>query len=112
MFICSHDILTNLAVFETQKKHGSTCRIQFWEMFQFANPQIHQLEVKKWFYRLKKSGFYFIVESGNHNMGHLWLQNDPNLDHKCPDYGQPVTINMYDQTMVGLESCSIYYDRV
>ena len=45
-------------------------------------------------------------------MGHLWIQTDHNLDHKRPDYDQPVTINMYDQSMISLESCSIYCDRV
>ena len=45
-------------------------------------------------------------------MGHLWIQTEHNLDHKCPDYGQPLTINMYDQTMISLESCSIHYGRV
>ena len=45
-------------------------------------------------------------------MGHWWIQTDHNLDHKCPDYDQPLTINMYEQTMLSLESCFMYYDRV
>ena len=45
-------------------------------------------------------------------MGDLWIQTDHNLGHECPDYGQPAIIRMYDQTMISLESCSIYYDRV
>ena len=49
---------------------------------------------------------------GNHIMGHLWNKTDHNLDHEYPDYGQAVTINMYDQSMINPESCSIYYDRI
>ena len=42
----------------------STCQFQFWELFQFATPPNISHCQQKRFYRLKKSGFYFIVESG------------------------------------------------
>ena len=38
--------ILNLAVFETQKKHGGICRIQFWEVFQVAGPQVHHIADK------------------------------------------------------------------
>ena len=31
-----------------------------------------------------------------------------NLDHRRPKYGQPVTIKIYNQIMISLESCSTY----
>ena len=76
--------------------------------FQFENPQIHQFEDKNGFIDSKDPVSILLSTQGNHIMGHLWIQTDHNLDHECLDYGQLVTINMYDQTMISLESCSIY----
>ena len=52
----------------------------------------------------------FIVSwtQGDHIMGHLWIQTDNNLDHKFPGYDQTLIMNMYGQTMISLESCSIF----
>ena len=63
------------------------------------------------FYRLKNPVSILSWNQGDHNMGHSRIQTDHNLDHKFPDYGQPANVNMYDQTMVSLESCFMYYDR-
>ena len=41
-----------------------TSQFQFWELLQFATPPNTSQCRRKRFYRLKKSGFYFIVESG------------------------------------------------
>ena len=49
---------------------------------------------------------------GTHFMGLLWIQTCYNLDYKHQDYGPPLNLNMYDQIMISLESCSIYYDKV
>ena len=73
-------------------------------MFQFANPQIHQFEDKNGFLDSKDPVSILLWNQGNHIMRHLWIQTDHNQDHNCPDYGQPVTIDMYDQTMISLES--------
>ena len=40
-----------------------TCQFEFWELFQFAPPDTSHCQQKR-FYRLKKSGFYFILASG------------------------------------------------
>ena len=39
---------------------------------------------------------------GNDIKGHLCFQIDRNLDHKCPEYGHPVTIKIYEQIMISL----------
>ena len=78
-----------------------TCQFQFRELFQFATPQIDHIADKNGFIDSKNPVSILSLNQGNHNMG-----------NKCPDYGQRVTINMYDQTMISLESCSMYYDRV
>ena len=75
-------------------------------------PQIHHIADKNGFIDSKNPVSISSLNQGNHNTGHLWIQTDHNLNRKCPDYGQPVTINMYDQTMISLEPCSIYYCRV
>ena len=80
--------------------------------FSLQHPQIHHIADKNGFIDSKHPVSISSLNPGNHNIGHLWIQTDHNLDHKCPNYGQPVTINMYDQTMINLESCSMYYDRV
>ena len=67
---------------------------------------------QKRYYRLKNPVYILSWKYSKHIMDHLWNQTDHNLDQKSPDYGQPVTINMCDQTITSLESCSIYYDRV
>ena len=77
-----------------------------------CRPPIHHIADKNGFIDSKNPVFILSWNQGNHNMGHLWIQADHNLDHKCPDYGQLETINMYDQTVISLESCSIYYGRV
>ena len=89
-----------------------TCQFQFLELVQFANPQIHLFEDKNRFIDSKDPVSILLWNQGNHMMGHLWVQTDHNQDHKYPDYGQPVTMNIYEQTMISLESCSICYDRV
>ena len=82
------------------------------QQFQFENPQMHQFEDKNDFIDSKDPVSILLWSQGYHIMGHLWIQTDHNLDHKCPDYGQPVTKNMYDQSMISPESCSINYGRV
>ena len=82
------------------------------QQFQFENPQMQQFEDKNDFIDPKDPVSLLSWNQDNHIMGHLWIQTDDNLDHKYPDYGQRVTINMYDQSMISLESCSIYYGRV
>ena len=84
----------------------------FGNCFSLQRPQIHHIADKNGFIDWKNPVSISSLNQGKHNMGHLWIQTDHNLNHKCPDYGQPVTINMYDQTMISLESCSMYYDRV
>ena len=68
------------------EKRG-TCQFQFWELFQFANPQIHQFE-DNGFIDSKNPVSVSSRNQGNHFIGHLWIQTDHNRDHKCPDYGQ------------------------
>ena len=89
-----------------------TCQFQFWEMLQIAKPQVHQFQNINGFIDSKNPVSIISWNQSNRFMGHLWIQTDHNLHHKCPHYGQSVTINMYDQTMISLESCSINYDRV
>ena len=89
-----------------------TCQFQFGELFQFANTLIHQFQDINGLIDSKNLVYILSWNQGNHIMGHLWIQADHHLDHKCSDYDQPVTINMYDQTMISLESCSIYYGWV
>ena len=84
----------------------------FGNCFSLQRPQIHHIADKNGFIDSKNLVSISLLNQGNHNMGHLWIQTDHNLDHKCPNYGQPSTIDMYDQTMISLESCSIYYGRV
>ena len=84
----------------------------FGNCFSLQRPQIHHIADKNGFIDSKSPVSISLLNQGNHNMGYLWIQTDHNLDHKPPDYGQPVTINMYDQTTISLESCSIYYGRV
>ena len=100
-------IQTNMAVCD--KRHMSVC---FGNCFSLQRPQIHHIANKNGFIASKNVVSISSLNQGNHNMGHLWINTDHNLDHKGPDYGQPVTINMYDQTMISLESCCIYYGRV
>ena len=83
-------------------------RIQFWEVFQVAGLQVHNIAGKNGFIDSKNSVSILSWNQGNHNMGHLWLQTDHNLDHKCPDYGEPVKINMYDQTDYDQPGIMIY----
>ena len=92
-------------------KRGN-CQFLFGELFHFANPQIQKFLHKNGFIDSKNLFSILSWNQGNHIMGHIWIQTDLNLDHKCPDYGEPVTMNMYGQTMISLESCSIYYDKV
>ena len=54
-FICSHDILTSLAVFETQKKQRGTCSSQLWELFQVGSPQVTSHCRQKSFHRFNES---------------------------------------------------------
>ena len=82
--------------------NGGTCCFQFWEAFQVANPQIHQFEEKNGFIDSKNPIYILSWNQGNHIVGHLWIQTGHNLDYKCPDYSQSVTVNMYDQTMISL----------
>ena len=89
-----------------------TCQFQFLELVQFANPQIHLFEDKNGVIDSKNPVYILFWNQGNYIMGHLWVHTDHNQDHKYPYYGQPVIINIYDQTMISLESCSIYYNRV
>ena len=44
--------------------------------------RIHQFEGKNGFID-KKSGFYLLRNQGNHINGHLGIETDHNLDHKC-----------------------------
>ena len=94
------------------EKHAISYNVFRIQQFQFENPQIHQFEDKNGFQDSKDPISILLWSQGNHIMGHLCIQTDHNLDHKCPDYGQRVTINMCDQTMISLESCSFYYGRV
>ena len=96
---------------EREKKHGGICHVQFWELFPVAGAQYITLQTRMVVWTQKNLVSLLSWNQGNHNMGHLWIQIDHNLDHKCPDHGQPVTRNMNDQTMISLESCSMYYDR-
>ena len=89
-----------------------TCQFQFWELFQFATPPNTSHCQQNGFIDSKYMVSISLLNQGNHNMGQLWIQTNHNLNHKRPDYGQPVTINIYDQTMISLESCSMYYYRV
>ena len=81
-----------------------------------CKPPSTSISKQKRFHRLKKTGFY--LDSGNtrnhsnHHMGNLWIQTYYNMDENCPDHCQPVTINIYGQSMISLESCSIQYGRV
>ena len=90
-------MLTNLAVFETQKKDRGICRLQFWEVLQAASPQVHHIADKNGLIDSKNPVSILSWNQGNQIMGHLWIQTDHNLHHKCPDYGQPVTMSLYDQ---------------
>ena len=80
-----------------------TRQFQFGNCFCLQRPQRRHIADKNGFIDSKNPVSILSMNQGNHNMGHLWIQTDHNLDHKCPDYGQPVTINMYDQTMISLE---------
>ena len=82
------------------------------QQFQFENPQIHQFEDKNGFIDSKDPFHILLWSKCNLIMGYLWIQTDHNLDHKCPDNGPPLTTNMYDQTMISLKSCCIYYGRL
>ena len=64
---------------------------------------MHQFENKNGFTDSKDPASILWWNQGNHIIGHLWIQIDHNQDHNFPDYGQPVTINMYDQTMIMTE---------
>ena len=92
-----------------QKTHVNFC---FGNCFSLQLPQIHHIAGKNGFRDSKNPVSISSLNQGNHNMGRLWIQTDHNLGHKSSDYGQPVTINMYDQTMISLESRCMYYDRV
>ena len=82
------------------------------QQFQFENPQMHQFEDKNGFIDSKDPVYILLWSECNLIMGDLWIQTDHNLDHKCPDNGPLITTNMYDQTMISLESCCIYYGRL
>ena len=82
-----------------QKTHVN---FSFRNCFSLQLPQIHHIAGKNGFIDSKNPVSISSLNQGNHNMGHLWIQTDYNLDHKCPDYGQPVTINMCDQTGIML----------
>ena len=88
---------TNMAAFEKRQTSISVLGT-----VSVCKPQIHQFEDKSGFID-KNLVFILSRNQGNHIMDHLWIQTDHNLDHKCPDYCQPVTINVYDQTMISLE---------
>ena len=86
-----------------QKKHGGTSRIQFWKAFQFENPQIHQFQDKNCFIDLKNLVSILSWNQGKHFMGHLWIQTNHNLDHKCPDYDQSgIMLFLLWQSMISL----------
>ena len=77
------------------------------------NKQKNTKKEKTVFIDSKNTVFTVSRNQGNkHIMGYLWKWTDYNLDYKCPDYDRPATIDIYDQTMISLESNSVYYDRV
>ena len=56
-------------------------RIQFWEVFQVAGPQVHHIADKDGFTNSKNSVFTISWNQGNHNVGHSRIQTDHNLGH-------------------------------
>ena len=112
LFICSHDILINLTAFENRKKTRGHMSYSVSGSVLGCRPPVYHISYKNSFLDSKYLVSILPWIQGNHNLGHLWNQIDHNLDHKCPDYRQPVTINIYDQIIISLESCFMYYDRV
>ena len=64
LFICSHDILINLGVFEKQKKSRWHMSYSVLGGVLGCRPPSTTHCRQERLYRLKKSSFYFVVESG------------------------------------------------
>ena len=92
---------TNKHAYLRQEAHVS---FSFGDCFSLQTPQIHQFEDKNGFINSKNPVSISLWNLGNPIKGYLSIQTDHNEDHKCPDYGQLVTINMYDQSMISLFS--------